>query len=149
MTSKAHLALILGAALFASAGLAAAGGGTLPRSIWGADNPGHGASHAAMPEAGAEHNHAGQNHTDNRGGDGDNETADNETSDNETDDGDSNGSPPSDDNGAGDDDNGTADNDTDENGAPAGAGMPETLPSQANSHAQDNYPPATGKPAAS
>jgi hypothetical protein len=32
-------------------------------------------------------------------------------------------------------------------GAPEDAGMPAELPEQADSHAQENYPPSTGRPA--
>ena len=32
-------------------------------------------------------------------------------------------------------------------GPPEDAGQPAELPAQANSHAQDNYPPSTGRPA--
>ena len=55
-----HLAWIVGLALVASAGLAAA---TFQgRSIWGGNNPGQGGDHAAMPDAALEHNRAGANH---------------------------------------------------------------------------------------
>ncbi len=55
-----HIAAIVGLALVASAGLAAA---TFEgRSIWGGNNPGQGGAHAAMPDAAAEHNRAGANH---------------------------------------------------------------------------------------
>lgn len=54
------MALLLGLAMVASAGLA--GAAYAGQSIWGDANPGQGAQHAAMPEAGAEHHQAGMAH---------------------------------------------------------------------------------------
>lgn len=72
MASKAHLTVLMAAALLlVTAGLAAAEGASAPRSIWGTDNPGEGASHSAKPLAGATNNNAGAPHTDNRGGNSD------------------------------------------------------------------------------
>lgn len=88
MTAKKTLALVVGLAMVASAGLAAAT--YQGRSIWGGNNPGQGGDHAAMPEAAAEHNRAGANHPfpeHNETGDGDeNETDDDDADENETDD---------------------------------------------------------------
>jgi len=55
-----HIAAIVGLALVASAGLAAAT--YAGKSIWGGNNPGQGGLHAAMPDAAAENNKAGANH---------------------------------------------------------------------------------------
>jgi hypothetical protein len=108
MIARAKLALAIGTLLVASTGLAAATGALGPRSIWGGENPGQGASHAAMPPAGAEHNNAGVNHTDNRNHDR-NETGGHD--DNETDDDDENET------GGGDHDhNETGDDDENETG---------------------------------
>ncbi|HEX9710816.1 MAG TPA: hypothetical protein VGB42_12730 [Candidatus Thermoplasmatota archaeon] len=57
---KTHMALLLGLAVVASAGLA--GAAYAGQSIWGDANPGMGADHAAMPEAGEMHNQAGAAH---------------------------------------------------------------------------------------
>jgi hypothetical protein len=67
-----HLALIVGLALVASAGIAAATFQGM--SIWGGNNPGQGGLHAAMPDAAAAHNRAGENHPPS-GGDGGDEPA--------------------------------------------------------------------------
>lgn len=83
------------------------------QSIWGTSNPGSGAEHAAMPAAGADHNQAGAEHPPEfANGDGQPE-----------------GVPPEDPGNSGD-------------APPADAGMPDSLPEQANEHAQENYPPA-------
>src|SRR5258706_857358 len=47
-------------AVVASAGFAAAA--YAGQSVWGTANPGQGATHAAMPEAGMTHNQAGATH---------------------------------------------------------------------------------------
>jgi hypothetical protein len=60
MATKTYIAAIVGLVLVSSAGLAAAT--YQGRSIWGGNNPGQGADHAAMPEAAAEHNRAGADH---------------------------------------------------------------------------------------
>ena len=116
--------------MIAAFGLAAAT--DVPRSIWGANNPGKGGEHAAMPEAGALHNHAGANHDDeNETGDhgedndtehghGHNETGDHDDQ-NETDDDDQNET------GHHHDENETADNDTDSDNATEEEGTPESL----------------------
>lgn len=57
---KTQLAMLMGLALVAAAGAATAA--YAGQSIWGTNNPGQGADHAAMPAAGLEHNQAGAEH---------------------------------------------------------------------------------------
>ena len=85
MRAKTSIAWVVGLALVASAGVAAAT--YQGRSIWGGNNPGQGADHANMPDAAAENNRAGadhpfpdQNNTHGNDTGGDNETSEaNET----------------------------------------------------------------------
>lgn len=57
---KTRIALMVGLAVVASAGLASAA--YSGQSIWGDANPGQGATMAKMPDAGADHNQAGALH---------------------------------------------------------------------------------------
>ena len=78
-----HLALIVGLALVSTAGVAVAAYGG--KSIWGGNNPGQGADHAAMPPAAVEHNRAGADHpvNDNNGAGNDDGAGDSGASDDE------------------------------------------------------------------
>jgi hypothetical protein len=125
MMRTKHIALIVGLALVASAGIAAATYAS--KSVWGGNNPGQGGDHAEMPDIAAEHNKAGANHPSP----------------------DHNQTHPNDGNETDDSDNGASEGNETGDGAPcqgngtAPGGQPEDVPP---AHAQDGQP-ENGKPA--